>query len=478
MVSRLHYLPDQMSARIELGAGAPAELVRLLPLLGLEPVPVEPIPSASRTASEPPMPPALRVEFGLRHDHRDDSSAVITIALLEPGAAFEPVAEPVDSPDFVCDSAIAAACFILSRALRLPSSVLTTNPRLFNVVCAAVALAHSPAGILVEGEIGVGKESMVKLIHAASGDPESLLYAECAGLEATAVATEISPLLAPDAGSDYHDAKLSYDPHHLDDHHLDDRRDDADSQDAPRTAETPAANLGHLAIPLGRTIFFNHLGELSLAAQRNLLDLLRSAAPRIRLLAASVQPLAVMVARGEFRADLRRLFDATLTIIPLRDRPGDLPMLARHLLRMRNPAVTLDAAAIRTLERYPFPGNLRELTNFVTRLAIVPAQPRRLTDSPPENVTIGRAEIIRQLDHPSLKLLWPSRHHRAASPRTSSRRRHPERLASNENNLTASPADSAPVSPPLAPPATVALRLTTTAVPRHRHPRVAPKSPA
>jgi len=73
MVSRLHYLPDQMSARIELGAGAPAELVRLLPLLGLEPVPVEPIPSASRTASEPPMPPALRVELGLRHDHRDDS---------------------------------------------------------------------------------------------------------------------------------------------------------------------------------------------------------------------------------------------------------------------------------------------------------------------------------------------------------------------------------------------------------------------
>jgi transcriptional regulator of acetoin/glycerol metabolism len=337
---------------------------------------------AFATDSSETAPPALRVEFGLRRDRRAASSEMITIALLEPASALAPVAEPIDSPDFVCDSAIAAACFILSRALRLPSSVLTTNPRLFNVICAAVALAHSPAGILVEGEIGVGKESMIKLIHGASGDPQSLLYAECAGLEATAVAAEISPLLAPDAGSDYHDAKLSHDPHHLDDPHLDDRSDDAYNRDAPRTAGTSTDNLGHLAIPLGRTIFFNHLGELSLAAQRNLLDLLRTAAPRIRLLAASVQPLASMVARGEFRADLHQLFDATLTIIPLRDRPGDLPMLARHVLRMRNPAVTLDAAAIRTLERYPFPGNLRELTNFVTRLAIVPAQPRHLSGSP------------------------------------------------------------------------------------------------
>src|ERR1700726_2233199 len=56
MVSRLHYLPDQMFARIELGPGAPAELVRLLPLLGLEAVPGEPIPNASRTAPARPMP--------------------------------------------------------------------------------------------------------------------------------------------------------------------------------------------------------------------------------------------------------------------------------------------------------------------------------------------------------------------------------------------------------------------------------------
>jgi hypothetical protein len=98
-------------------------------------------------------------------------------------------------------------------------------------------------------------------------------------------------------------------------------------------------------------------------------------------------------------------------------------------------------------------------------------------NSAPENVTIGRAAIIRQLDHPSLKLLWRSRHHRAAGPRTPPRPRHLERLDPNENNLTASPAEHAPVSPPLAPPATVALRLTTTAVPRRRHPRGVPKSP-
>src|SRR5258708_26975949 len=99
MVSRLHYLPDQMFVRIELGAGAPAELVRLLPLLGLEPLLLEraqpaslkrpdfaissnpataydflPNAAASDTDLIKARPTALRVEFGISDADRAPSA--------------------------------------------------------------------------------------------------------------------------------------------------------------------------------------------------------------------------------------------------------------------------------------------------------------------------------------------------------------------------------------------------------------------
>lgn len=494
-----------MFARIELGVGAPADLVRLLPLLGLEPVLLEharpgsvidadfaadpasnfstPDTTVSPAAPGTARPAALRVEFAMQRASLSASGSVVTVALIERDSPLESVARNAPAADFVCHSAIAAACFILSRALRLPAPLLTTNPRLFGVICAAVAIAHSPAGVLVEGEIGVGKESMIKLIHGASGEPQSLLYAECAGLEAASVAAEISPLLVHAAGSNRAGPSL-YGLHRRDPH-LDNPGNYADKFDDPGSARSRAGDPERPPIPLGRTIFFNHLGELSLAAQRNLLEVLRAAPPNLRLLAASVQPLAAMVARGAFRAELHQLFDATLTIPPLRDRPDDLPMLARHILRTCNPAVTLDSAAIGTLARYPFPGNLRELTNFVTRLAIVPSERRHFSSNAAQNPPIGRAEVLRQLDLPSLKLLWRSRHHRAPGLRTSSRSRHHERLEHTENNPGAGPFGPALVtsqsaqSPTGSPHLTTAtVPLTTTAVPRLRHPHGVPKSPA
>jgi hypothetical protein len=619
-----------MIARIELGAGVPAELVRLLPLLGLKPVLLEPIPAASvitpdyAMASDSALAPdsagsasaptaamavALRVEFGMYRRSRGASPAALTIAISERNPALEPIAETAAATaDFVCDSSIAAACFILARALRLASPILTTNARLFEVIRAAVAIAHGPAGVLVEGEIGVGKESLIKMIHAASGDPASLIYAECAGLEAASVAAEIAPLLAQaggpnrDADPDYdarlpgavrHDADGSQDADGSDDAHdagdanSTDRLHRDDAIGSARGASR-ADDLNSPTSPSGGTIFFNHLGEPSLAAQRNLLDLIHATAPAaaihnpaapalaaaattsvpssppgapghaalplgvdsprlvqrvasagqiaptdfqnpadralatstaapvvqgpaqnpraaqnpdaeqnpekpalrtpfrrppdsfaVRLLAASAHPLAAMVARGEFLAELHQLFDATLTLTPLRDRPGDLPMLVRHALRMLNPALTLDAAAIRTLARYPFPGNLRELTNFVTRLAIVPAKsiPRHLSASVDETATIGRAEVIRQLDHPSLKLLWRSRHQRAAGLRSTRRARQTPVFDPIEHETPPDLTDLTLVTHEFVPVISESMRLTTSTHPHRRTPRGVPKFP-
>lgn len=499
-----------MFARIELGAGAPAELVRLLRLLGLEPILFESVPNAPRTALEPAMPPALRVAFDRYRGTVPASRNVLNVSIIERRPAKQPVAvTDTATADFVCDSSIAVACFILARALRLVSPVLTSNARLFDVIRAAVALAHGRTGVLVEGEIGVGKESLIKLIHAVSGDSMLLIYAECAGLEAVAVAAEIAPLLAHGAGSVHDAAQLSgrihRDPHNINDVNDANSADDPDDPDDPDDVH-PAArrarrfdDLGRLDSRSGGTIFFNHLGELSLAAQRNLLDLLLASAPGMRLLAASAQPLAAMVTKGEFLAQLHQLFEATLTIAPLRDRPGDLPMLARHALRMLNPALILDAAATRTLARYPFPGNLRELTNFVTRLAIVPAKPlsRHLPGTTGEYASIGRAEVLRQLEHPSLKLLWRSRTRVVSALPPLRRLSGISPLGWGESETPAGPTAERKISTFRASrptPSVIAatstnsealcltqaesLRLTIAADPRHRPRRAVPKPPA
>ncbi len=360
---------------------APDELMRLLPLLGLD-------SQVTSTGTESQLcveanaahPSMLRVEFAMRSTARANPSRTATIAFAA-DADFAACAANLDA-DFVCDNAIAAACFILSRALGLTSVVLTRDQQFFAVIRAALPLARDRSGIMVEGEIGVGKASLIKLIHAASDYPRDLIYAECAALDASRVEAEVVPLLAQASGP-----------------------------------PSPVADerLGHCG-----AIFFNHIDELSLVAQARLLLAIRSASglatsriparESVRLLAASRRPLAPMVARGEFLRELHGLFDTTFSIAPLRDRAGDVPMLVSHFLRALGPGLTLDAAALRMVSRYPFPGNLRELINFVTRLAIVPASPSTArSGSARENRAIGRAEVIRQLDQPSLDSTWRTR---------------------------------------------------------------------
>jgi transcriptional regulator of acetoin/glycerol metabolism len=358
------------------------ELMRLLPRLGLayrvtstgleSPLCVEP------NAAHPSM---LRVEFAM---HFAASANPSRSATIEFATDADFAACPINlNADFICDNAIAAACFILSRALGLPSVVLTRDEQFFAMIRAALALARDRSGIMVEGEIGVGKASLIKLIHAASDDPRDLIYAECAAVDASRVDAEVVPLLAQASGT-----------------------------------PSPVAEEG---LGEGGTIFFNHIDELSLIAQARLLLAIRSASglatsrtparASVRVLAASRRPLAAMVACGGFLRELHELFDTTFTIAPLRDRAGDVPMLVSHFLRALGPGLTLDAGALRMVSRYPFPGNLRELINFVTRIAIVPASPSTArSGSDRENRAIGRAEVIRQLDQPSLDSTWrPSR---------------------------------------------------------------------
>ena len=109
-----------------------------------------------------------------------------------------------------------------------------------------------------------------------------------------------------------------------------------------------------------------------------------------RIIAATNLDLEEEARQGRFRSDLYyRLGVVTLQVLPLRDRPEDIRLLAEHFLRGHgaiNPRITgITPAGMRLLEQYDYPGNVRELENIIERAMILETG-RELT---PESLLIG-----------------------------------------------------------------------------------------
>jgi two-component system response regulator PilR (NtrC family) len=134
----------------------------------------------------------------------------------------------------------------------------------------------------------------------------------------------------------------------------------------------------------GGTLFLDEVAELPLDMQVKLLRAIQERSVRpvgaeeempvdVRILSASHKNLAERVRSGAFREDLYYRLDViTLRIPPLRDRREDIPQLAEHVLRRltrehAGSAPGLGASAMRVLETYDFPGNVRELENILER---------------------------------------------------------------------------------------------------------------
>ena len=131
------------------------------------------------------------------------------------------------------------------------------------------------------------------------------------------------------------------------------------------------------------TLFLDEIGELPLALQVKLLRVLQERKVRpvgsgsevsveVRIVAATNRDLDEDVRRGGFREDLYyRLNVIRIELPPLRDRPDDIPPLARHLLRkhalLQRRDLRLSADALRWLAAQPFPGNVRQLENVIER---------------------------------------------------------------------------------------------------------------
>ncbi|MBX3274043.1 MAG: sigma-54-dependent Fis family transcriptional regulator [Sandaracinaceae bacterium] len=143
------------------------------------------------------------------------------------------------------------------------------------------------------------------------------------------------------------------------------------------------ASVGLFGAADGGTLFLDEVGEMSPAMQVKLLRVLQDGSylpvgatearsANVRVIAASHRDLAAMVKQGTFRQDLfYRLHVLALEVPPLRDRPGDLPLLIQRFTREIDGVPSrIGDAARRCLERYAWPGNVRELRAEVERWAL------------------------------------------------------------------------------------------------------------
>jgi len=213
-------------------------------------------------------------------------------------------------------------------------------------------VAPTEATVLIEGETGVGKELVARAIHdLGSRSRRPFVSVNCGALPPSLVASELFG----------HE----------------------------RGAFTGADRLrkGRFELADGSTVFLDEVGELPLEIQTNLLRAVQegefervgSSVTRkvdVRIISATNRNLEQEVSEGRFRQDLfYRLCVYPITVPPLRDRPGDIPLLVNHYVqelsaKHRKQFETMPAHFMRDLTRYHWPGNVRELINVLERAVI------------------------------------------------------------------------------------------------------------
>jgi formate hydrogenlyase transcriptional activator len=177
-----------------------------------------------------------------------------------------------------------------------------------------------------------------------------------------------------------------------------------------------AQKMGRFEVANGGTLFLDEIGDIPLELQAKLLRVLQeqeferlgsthTRRVNVRVVAATNQDLQKLVANKLFRMDLYyRLNVFPVVLPPLRQRLHDIPMLVAHFVhryaeRMAKRIEKITSDAMEALVRYPWPGNIRELQNFIERAVILtdgyvlqlPALPSS-SALPTEPVTLAEAE--------------------------------------------------------------------------------------
>ncbi len=233
--------------------------------------------------------------------------------------------------------------------LKNPHAIITQDLTMQRLLETARRVAGTDASVVIHGESGTGKELLARYIHQHSRRaPGPFIAFNCGALTEELAAGE---LFGHEKGA----------------------------FTGAQTRRTGLIEAAH-----GGTLFLDEVAELPLTVQVKLLrvlqerEVLRVGAVEpvkvdVRVLAASNRDLKQAVEAGQMRADLYfRLNVVTLELPPLRERREDIPLLAYYLLRkfavmMDRPVKEITPEAMQRLTEYDYPGNVRELSNFIER---------------------------------------------------------------------------------------------------------------
>jgi DNA-binding NtrC family response regulator len=238
-------------------------------------------------------------------------------------------------------------------------------------------VAPTESTVLIMGETGTGKELIARAIHTISSrSHRPFVKLNCAAIPSGLLESE---LFGHEKGA---------------------------------FTGAVAQRIGRFELAHGGTLFLDEVGDIPLELQPKLLRVLqeheferlgstRTQHVDVRMVAATNRDLAQMVGEKQFREDLYfRLNVFPIRIPPLRERPGDIPLLVHHYVdkyaqRMNKRIETIPEEAMEALCRHSWPGNIRELQNFIeravilTRGSVLQIQIKELSPSGPIGSTVA-----------------------------------------------------------------------------------------
>jgi transcriptional regulator with PAS, ATPase and Fis domain len=270
------------------------------------------------------------------------------------------------------------------------TEMIGVSPGMVEVYKVVSRVAPTDATVVVEGETGTGKDLVARMIHHFSGARASQPFVpvDCGAIAPTLLESELFGAM----------------------------RGAFTGADRDRVGVFEAANRG--------TVFLDEIGDIELSFQLALLRFLENHEIRpvgasrakkvdVRIVAATNRDLQHMVEDGKFREDLwHRLNVVRIVMPPLRERRGDVPLLARFFLnkfnRLYSREVKLTESGIKALQDYTWPGNVRQLQHLIERLSVLaervdaPAVLQALTvmesrEKPVETLADAEEEQIRRV---------------------------------------------------------------------------------
>lgn len=238
-----------------------------------------------------------------------------------------------------------------------PTEMVGSSRAMMEVYKTISKAAPTDATVLIQGETGTGKEMVARMIHNNSQRAQQpFVPVDCASITASLLESELFGAM----------------------------RGSYTGADRDRIGALEAANSG--------TAFLDEIGDIDHSFQLRLLRFLQerevrpigSSRPKkvdVRVIAATNRDLAKMAEEKKFREDLfYRLNVVPIKLPTLRDRRGDIPLLAHFFLNRANERYALGAkiteSGLRALQEYTWPGNVRQLQHLVERLAILAPQAR------------------------------------------------------------------------------------------------------